>query len=563
MIRHALNKTTAQPRGARRWPLLHISALSLLALALGLPIAAGLGQTLITGAPDLGAAWHGPSLGRTVFTALMATGAGFLAALGLAACFHGRVRLLTWLSLPLLAVPHAAVAQALGLLLAPSGFGVRFLSPWATGYDRPPIDWLWDQHPAGWTLIIALAIKELPYFLILIFTYTPAMATHPSRAMAAGLGYGPVCAWWHGILPLILPRLILPIFIVLTFTVSVVDVAAVVGPSRIKTFALNLQAAWSHDTSRSQVLAGASWLVLVTLVLLGFVWLFVKIMERHLRRAYAWRRSWPAMGLPQFGAALGLGLLALAYISLLVLPLQSLITTTGRQIPFPDLGAGALDTHAWGQALDLALPTLPLTLAIAMSATILSLGFALCLLEGEARADQRRGQIDILLLVPLLVPQFAFLGGGAFLGLKLGLIPAQGFGVAIWFHSFFVFPYVFLILAPAFRGLSPTYLRAAASLGLGPNAQFWRLKIPILLRPLVFSAAWGMAVSLALYLPTFFASGGRFETLLSVGVTQLAGKGDRVRAVWGLLLLILPLCFFMGAALISAWQARNRRGLRT
>ena len=82
------------------------------------------------------------------------------------------------------------------------------------------------------------------------------------------------------------------------------------------------------------------------------------------------------MGLPQFGAALGLGLLALAYISLLVLPLQSLITTTGRQIPFPDLGAGALDTHAWGQALDLALPTLPLTLAIAMSATILSLGFA-------------------------------------------------------------------------------------------------------------------------------------------------------------------------------------------
>ena len=54
----------------------------------------------------------------------------------------------------------------------------------------------------------------------------------------------------------------------------------------------------------------------------------------------------------------------------------------------------------------------------------------------------------------------------------------------------------------------------------------------------------------------------RFETLLSVGVTQLAGKGDGVRAVWGLLLLLLPLLFFATAALFAGLQAHNRRGLR-
>lgn len=508
----------------------------------------------------MGAAWHGKSLWLSVYTACLATLISLLGALGLAACFQRRIRLLTWISLPLLAVPHAAIAQALAVTLSPSGFWVRLLSPWATAYERPPSAWLWDQHPDGWTLILALAMKELPYFLILIYTYSATLPLRDWHRTGAGLGYGPAASRWHLALPAILPRLLLPIFVVLAFSASVVDVATIAGPSSLKTYAHSLQSAWQNDTPREQVLAGALWLLLMTLALLSTAWVLVTLGTKSLRWGQTWRRQIPSLAAPYVGAAIGVTILAFAYISLILLPFLSVIETFGRT--FPALLEGRFGFVGWTQAIKLALPTLPVTLSLAGATTALSLIGVLWLLEGESRSRRTQGAFDTLLLIPLLLPQFAFLSGAAFLGLKWGWIPDQGFLVAIWFHGLFVFPYVFLVLAPAFRGLDPNLSRAAASLGKSPNAIFWRMKLPILLRPLSFAFAWGMAVSLALYLPTFFASVGRFETLLSVGVTQLAGKGESVRAVWGLMLLILPFLFFALAALISAWQAKGRRGLR-
>ena len=470
------------------------------------------------------------------------------------------MRLLTWLGLPLLAVPHAAIAQALSVNLSPSGFWMRLLSPWATGYSRPPSAWVWDQHPDGWTLILALAVKELPYFLVLIYTYSATLPVRDWIRTGAGLGYGALASWWHLALPAILPRLVLPVFVVLAFSASVVDVAAIVGPSGLKTYAHSLHSAWQNDTPRAQVLAGALWLLLLTLLLFAVAWVLVALAGQALRRGWVWRRTVPGLGVVQLGGAVGLGLLSCAYLSLGLLPLLSLVETFGRS--FPALLEGRLGFAGWTQAVQLALPTLPITLALAGATAFLSLLGALWLLEGESRNRWGQGLFDTLLLVPLLVPQFAFLSGAAFLGLKWGWIPDQGFLVAVWFHGLFVFPYVFLVLAPAFRGLDPALSRTAASLGKSPNVRFWRLKLPLLLRPLCFAFAWGVAVSLALYLPTFFASVGRFETLLSVAVTQLAGKSDSLRAVWGLLLLVLPFLFFAVAALASTWQARSRRGLR-
>ena len=105
-------------------PALYGSALGVLVLVLGLPLIAGLAQTLGSGTAHLGTAWHSASISLGVRTALVATLVSLISALGLAACLHGRVRLLTWLSLPLLAIPHGAVAQALALLLSSSGFVV-------------------------------------------------------------------------------------------------------------------------------------------------------------------------------------------------------------------------------------------------------------------------------------------------------------------------------------------------------------------------------------------------------------------------------------------------------
>ena len=49
---------------------------------------------------------------------------------------------------PILALPHAAFALGFAFLLAPSGLIARALSPWATGWDRPP-DLLIVNDPGG------------------------------------------------------------------------------------------------------------------------------------------------------------------------------------------------------------------------------------------------------------------------------------------------------------------------------------------------------------------------------------------------------------------------------
>ena len=537
-------------------------ALACLAILLGGPLVFGFGQTLLLGLPHLGATFDGARLALSAFTALVSTLLALLAALGLAALAQGRQRLLTWLCLPLLAVPHAAVGQALSLLLAPSGLIVRLLSPWATGYARPPSAWLWDQQPEGWTLILALAMKELPFFLILIYAATANLPLRSWQRAAQALGYGLTASWWHGVLPALLPRLWGPICLVLAFCLSVVDVAALVGPSLIKTYAHELHQAWISDTPPGRVLAGGLWLLMLGAGVIAVMRLLFLGGRFLLAPRPPWARRWPAAGLPWIGAALGLGLLAVAILALALLPLQSLMETAGRRTQFPDVWTGQVGLDAWARALHLILPTLPMTLAIGVGATLLSLGLTLGLLATEPHGTQRRRNGDSLLLVPLLIPQMAFLPGGAFLGLKLGLIPNLGPLVAVGLHTLFVLPYVFLILAPACRELNPAYARASAALGHGPVSTFFRVQIPILARPLLFAAAWGMAVSLALYLPTVFAGGGRIETVLTVGVSQLAGQGDRVRAVWGLVLLGLPLAFFALAYGLSALQARHRRGLR-
>ena len=64
----------------------------------------------------------------------------------------------------MLATPHAAFAIGLAFLLAPSGWLLRGLSPWLTGFDFPP-PWPTTQDPWGLGLIAALVLKEIPFLL--------------------------------------------------------------------------------------------------------------------------------------------------------------------------------------------------------------------------------------------------------------------------------------------------------------------------------------------------------------------------------------------------------------
>ena len=165
-----------------------------------------------------------------------------------------------------------------------------------------------------------------------------------------------------------------------------------------------------------------------------------------------------------------------------------------------------------------------------------------------------------LLYLPLLVPQVAFLFGAQVLTVSVGL--NGSFTALVWSHLLFVLPYVFLALAEPWRRLDTRYLRSARCLGATPFTVFWRVKLPMLLRPVLFATAVGFAVSVAQYLPTLFAGAGRYATLTTEAVALSAGADRRIVGVYAFLQALLPLTAFAAAVGLPAWRYRRRRALQ-
>ena len=82
----------------------------------------------------------------------------------------------------------------------------------------------------------------------------------------------------------------------------------------------------------------------------------------------------------------------------------------------------------------------------------------------------------------------------------------------------------------------------------------------MLLRPLLIAMAVGFAVSVAQFLPTLFAGGGRLATL-ATETLSLAGGGDRrIIGVFGFALATAVRRLRAGSA-ATAWRFRHRRAM--
>jgi putative thiamine transport system permease protein len=273
------------------------------------------------------------------------------------------------------------------------------------------------------------------------------------------------------------------------------------------------------------------------------------------RRSALWHHAASA------GAALALLLLVAALLAMLGLALWSV----AAQWRYPSLWPQVWTWANWQrQASSLALP-LQTTLSLALVSALVSLGLVVACLEGEAGGGtagdtalthKRRGLFHLFLYLPLLLPQVAFLFGLQVLLVRLG---ADGqWWAVLWAHTVFVLPYLYLSLADPWRALDGRYLRAARSLGASRWRVLWRVKLPLLLRPLLLASAVGFAVSVGLYLPTVFAGAGRVATLTTEAITLQAGADRRVTGVWALLQALFPFVAYTAAALLPRWVFAQR-----
>ncbi|HRD66251.1 MAG TPA: ABC transporter permease subunit [Candidatus Competibacter sp.] len=492
------------------------------------------------------------SLALTVWTGFATTTLSLLLALVLlATCYHT-----PWLDrirrtlAPLLAVPHAALAFGLAFLIAPSGWLVRWLSPWATGWEQPPdFAAFGPQDPWGLSLILALTLKETPYLLFVGFAGLAQLPVESWSAMTRSLGYGPVMTFLKVVLPQLYPLIRLPVFAALAFALTVVDVALIIGPSTPPTLAVQALRWFNHPELAWRLPAAAMAILLTFLTVLSLAaWEGAVHLLARLSRSWLidGRRGDHGHWLQRL--ALGGGGLALALAALGVLAM--LVWSFARRWNFPLAWPAEWTLENWsGQAGGL-LVAVWNTLHAGAAATLLALGMSVACLEHEVRWRLSFfGRSLWLLYLPLLVPQVGFLFGVQVLLARGGL---NGSWLAlVWTHVLFALPYVFLSLADPWRAFDPRYEQTALALGASPARIFWRVKLPMLREPVAAAAAVGFAVSVAQYLPTLFAGAGHYTTVTTEAVTLATGANRRIIGVYAAVQAALPLLGFAAALQVA------------
>lgn len=551
---------------------------ALTAAALVVPVAVGLLGTLL---PSFGIL---PVLGGTVPTLqpwrdLLATpglgaalrltlGIGFAASLlslavavGFCAAWHGSrwfARLRRVLP-PLLAVPHAAFAIGFAFLVAPSGWAVRALSPWATGWTRPP-DIALIQDPWGIACTLALVAKEVPFLVLTIVAALGQTGADGRLTAARALGYGPVTAWLKVVLPPVYRQIRLPVLAVLAYSLSAVEPALILAPSTPPPLTpLVLRWFADPDLALQYRAAAGAVLQLGVVVAAGGLWLAVERLVALAGRGWVFAGGRGGAGrLVRTAAGAGMATAVLAVAgAVLVLALWAL----ARSWRFPDVlpAAWTLDTAARiGAGL-----TLPAgnTLAIAGASVVVGLVLVVGCLEQRRRSGAAGlGGLLALAYAPLLVPAVGFLFGVQVVLVATGLDGT--WAALVWVHLLYALPYMALVLADPWRAQDPRFERSARALGAGPWRAFLRVRLPMLLRPVLIAAAVGFAISVGQYLPTVFAGGGRVATLTTEAVVLATGADRRVTAVTAFAQAALPLLAFAVAVAVPAWLHRDRRGMR-
>ncbi|WP_296641175.1 ABC transporter permease [Roseinatronobacter sp.] len=548
------------------------AAPGLVVALMALPVAAGLAGAVLPAFgyfPALGGkafsldpwrellAWLGlgAAVRLSLFTGIGATVLSLAITLLIVAAWQGTrsFRVVTSLLAPLLSLPHAAAAFGLAFLIAPSGWVARALSPWATGWDRPP-DLLIVHDQAGLALIAGLVMKEVPFLMLMTLAALGQTDSARRMAVARSLGYGRVIGWTKTVLPAIYTQLRLPVFAVLAYSMSVVDVALILGPTRPPTLAVQVLD-WMTAPDLSLRFTASAGAVLQLLLVLGALaaWVLAerliaargRIWASQGARAPGWDRPLRALAaLPTLAIGLGVGL-GLAGLAL---------WSVAGLWRFPDLLPQNFGLRVWTDQSQQLWRLGGTTATLAGLSAMIALALTIAALQaGATRA------VGIIYL-PLLVPQIAFLPGLSALGLWLGLDGTLG--AVLLVHLVFVLPYVMLSLSDPWQAWDSRVGLVAATLGAAPWRVLLAVRLPMLTRALCIAFAVGFATSVAQYLPTLLIGAGRVGTVTTEAVALAASGNRRLIGVWAVVQMTLPLAVFALALALPALLARRRRGLR-
>jgi len=332
---------------------------------------------------------------------------------------------------------------------------------------------------------------------------------------------------------------------VFAYGLSVVDMAMILGPGTPPTLAV-LVWHWLTDPDPALQARGSAASLVLLFVLLGCAATVRGVWRLWLRRRqYPKGQRRPSANMHWFKLHTVLFLTAYAVVAVL------LLWSVAQTWFFPALLPDSVSWQTWQQADWAPFWT---TLWLGLAASVLCLPAVLLWLEWGPK------RLNALLYLPLIVPALPLVAGQYAALLHLHI---DGTALAlVWSHLLWVLPYMVLTLVGPYRAFDARLMTTARALGQSAWRACLTVKWPLLVRPILATMAVGFAVSVAQYLPTLFAGGGRFVTVTTEAVALSAGGNRRVLAVQAVLQIALPMAAFGLAAMVAYGLGRHRKGLR-
>lgn len=556
--------------------MLRLVPIAMLAVLLG-PITAGLAGVALPAfgyAPELGAmhfsfdafgnALSDPGFGKSLWLGFWLGPATAAIALGLVVLFFAAFTgtrvfsVVAGLMTPVMAVPHAAAAFGLAFLIAPSGFLMRLVSPELTGFMRPP-DWLILNDPGGFAMLFGLVVKEIPFLFLMTFSALAQVEAGSRARVTAALGYGRVWGWLTAVLPAVYRQVRFPVYAVIAYATSVVDLAMILGPGTPPPLAVRILH-WINDPELTLRLTGAAAALIqlgATLTALVVWWAGERVIARIGRWLALSGRRLTRDGLLRALVFVLTGLAALVVLA--GIALLGYWSVAGFWA-FPEIMPRSLSGATWASEAPNLIATSGRAAAIGAVTAAIALALVLAALENEYRRDITVSRALWAIYTPLLVPQIAFLGGLTSLFIRLRIDGT--FASVVLAHLVFVMPYVYIALADPWNAFDRRYLAIASALGKSPNRAFWTIRLPMMLGPVLGAFALGFAVSVAQYLPTLLVGAGRQPTITTEAVALAAGGNRRLIGAYALVQTLLPFLAFALAGLVPAILWHNRRAMR-
>ncbi len=436
---------------------------------------------------------------------------------------------------PLLSLPHLAIA--LGLVFLFSDGSLFFVD---SGLPRKGLS----------TLIIAIVIKEVPFFLLIFSAIGRQLPIKYWLLQGKALGYQDYRCWWFLVFPPLLKQSRLALLAATAYTLSVVDVSLLVGPNIPELFAVSVYRWQTSFSAGDQALA--FWANALLLILLA---VSVLILYGHEKLVHAGCKA-----LATQGSRFSIGIIHPVF--KVWLPMLGLLTAMmvlvfalwsfGFNWHSDSFALTQLTTRLWqDEWLFFALPLQNSSL-IGLFAGLLGVAFALLALE----LQRQKGKYwpDYYWLLAIILPQLSMV-----LGWQILHIWSQGgyhSGWIILSHLPFTFAYAYLVLKGPFQNVEPRYELLAASFGYSSWQSWWQVRFRLLL-PAIFTAfAIAFSVSIAQYIPTLMMGAGRVTTITTEAVAIGTGSQQDLIALYVLLQSTLPFMAFFVAALL----ARRFRG---